>query len=146
MILNSLSSIISYSCYDYCSLLGDKTKDQDHASHRQSFIRQSAYTAIITGIYITLTTHAFYMTWQSPVDLHIVDTIGFKHKVEAALFYYIIFFSWFCHAVACIFNICYYNDHPSSVKIDPRGKCDVWLLGKKTVSLVIQNIEITKIT
>ena len=128
VVLNSLSGIISYSSYDYSSLLGITDLKKNH--HEQSFLRQCVYTVIVTGIYAALTTSSLYMMSQKS-SLHIADTYGLPHPVPPMLFYQILIFGWVCHALACVLTVCYYNDHPSHVDMDPRKKSEVWIFGRK---------------
>ena len=132
VILNSLSSIISYNSYDYSCLLGNKVKQHrsGHANHQQSFIRQCIYTGLITAFYLCFTISSLLIIGNS-TQLAVTDTVGFTHKVPATFFYNILYISWGCHAVACILTACYYNSHPSSVNMDPSMKTELWILGEK---------------
>ena len=140
VVLNSLSSIISYSSYDYSSLLGyednsqdkdneDKKKNNHQVFHRKSFIRQCAYTALVTMKYLILTVWSLYMISQNISNLQIVDTKGLPHNVPANFFYCILIFSWVCHLAACCLTVCYYNDHPASVSMNFWTKNRVWICG-----------------
>ena len=142
MVLNSLSNIISYSSYDYSSLLGyedtsedkdneDKMKNNRQAFHRKSFIRQCAYTALIIVKYLILTVWSLFMINQNISNLQIVDTKGLPHNVSANFFYCILIISRVCHLTACCLTVCYYNDHPASVSMEFLTKNKVWICGEE---------------
>ena len=129
LLLNSLSSILSYSLYDYSKLLGlGHGKYMGRTNHQQSFIRQSCYTVLVTTLYVAGTTSALHMIGHSSW-LPITDTQGIKHSVPPELFYKMIGFSWGCHLISVILTVCFYCTHPANVTVDPSNKTEVWILG-----------------
>ena len=107
VVLNSLSSIISYNSYDYSSLLGADHRP-GHATHQQSFIRQCIYVGLVTAFYLSLTISSLLIIGHC-TELAVTDTVGFKHQVPATFFYNILYISWGCHVSACILTCSYYN-------------------------------------
>eukprot|EP00092_Neocalanus_flemingeri_P008776 GFUD01009449.1.p1 GENE.GFUD01009449.1~~GFUD01009449.1.p1 ORF type:complete len:958 (+),score=187.13 GFUD01009449.1:48-2921(+) len=130
VILNSLSSILSYNFYDYSSLLGRKEGMKGHVNHQQSFVRQCLYTALVTTLYISLTVWAVRLIQEKNSVIYIIDTMGNKQKVTPMFFYGLIITSWISHGSACLFNLCYYGSHPTNVILKEK-KTEIWCLGFK---------------
>jgi len=134
IVLNSLSSVLSYNNFDFEPIFSkkeEKSKARKKIRHEPTVVKQTIYFLIMTSLNLGLT----IATLESMTpNMRLIDVNGFPHELTEHQVKMMITIGWLTFLAAWVMNICFYKTHPSAVDFSPKrfkDKMFIYIFGKK---------------